>query len=352
MSKLLTISIATVTFITGVGLGYIITPQYAMSNTESAAMVGDFGKADKYVDQRFINAMIKHHLGSIDMAKQAQTNSSRDEIKSMANDIITVQQKEVDQLYQWKKDWYNDTSKVKQGEKVNLGSAGDKFDLRFINAMIAHHSDAVMMAQDIQKKSTRDEVLQLADEIITAKSGEIKAMEDWRWAWYNISTTTSMNDGSGMLGTADERFDLRYINEMISHHQGAIALARQVEKTSHRKEIRDLATMIIKEEPKSIEELYAWKKAWYNDTTKVAEPKVANLGSYDEKLDLRFLNALIAHHDAGIMMTKEARLKSARNEVLNNADSTEMFFVTTKKTFEQWRSEWYLTPTSTPAQQM
>jgi uncharacterized protein (DUF305 family) len=343
MSKYLTTSIATVTLITGIGIGYIITPQYAMSNSENAAMTGDLGKADKYVDQRFINAMIAHHKGAIEMAKQAQANSKRDEVKSIASAIIETQQKEVDKLMQWKKDWYKDTKQVNNFEKVNFGKADQKFDLRFVNAMIIHHEDAVMMAKDIQQKSLRSEVLQLADDIISAQSKEISIMKDWRFSWYGVGEGELMSEANGMLGNADKRVDLRYLEGMIVHHRGAMQLAEQVKEKSHRKEIRDLATMILNDEPKSIDELYRWRNEWYKEDSKVADEKVANLGSNDDKLDLRFLNAIIAHHDKGIEMTKEIRTKSSRNEILNNADTAEEFFITTKKTFEQWRNNWYNT---------
>ena len=62
---------------------------------------------------------------------------------------------------------------------------------------------------------------------------------------------------------------------------------------------------------------------------------------YDEKLDLRFLNALIAHHEAGILMTQEIRTKSSRIEVLNNADAVENFLKTTRITLRESRKAWY-----------
>ena len=67
----------------------------------------------------------------------------------------------------------------------NLGAADSQFDLRFINAMIAHHEGAVTMAQDALKKSQRPQIKQLAKEIIAAQQKEIAQMKQWRKAWYN-----------------------------------------------------------------------------------------------------------------------------------------------------------------------
>lgn len=63
------------------------------------------GKTGDEFDKEFITQMIEHHQGAIDMAKQAQLNAGRDEIKNMAQDIITAQEKEIEQMQQWQKDW-------------------------------------------------------------------------------------------------------------------------------------------------------------------------------------------------------------------------------------------------------
>lgn len=143
------------------------------------------------------------------------------------------------------------------------------------------------------------------------------------------------------LGSADKYVDQRYINKMIAHHRSAILLAEAAEKNTTRSEIHDLTADIQKNEPKLIQELYDWKKNWYQDTKKVEDPEIPNLGGKDYKSDLRFLNALIARHEEGIEMTREIRLKSTRNEILDNADAVENFLSTTLLVLKSWRTEWY-----------
>lgn len=142
------------------------------------------------------------------------------------------------------------------------------------------------------------------------------------------------------LGRADRGIDLRYINAMIAHHRGAILLAAQAEK-SQRSEVATLAKEIQQNEPKLIDELYAWKKEWYGDERPVRDPVVARLGEVDETFDLRFLNALIAHHEAGVVMTQDVRRKSSRSEVLDNADAVEQFLTTSGTMLREWRANWY-----------
>lgn len=143
------------------------------------------------------------------------------------------------------------------------------------------------------------------------------------------------------LGQADRTFDLRYVNAMIAHHRGAMLLAEQLGKNTARPEMQTLSQNILNDEPKAIAELYSWKKEWYGDTKSVRDPIVENLGPSGDTFDLRFLNAIIAHHEAGIAMTKETRLKSSRAEILDNANAVEAFLSNGLQTLEGLRSTWY-----------
>ena len=66
----------------------------------------DLGAADDQFDLRFLNAMIPHHQGAVTMVQQALEKSDRPEIKQLAQNIVDSQQKEIDQMNQWKKAWY------------------------------------------------------------------------------------------------------------------------------------------------------------------------------------------------------------------------------------------------------
>ena len=63
------------------------------------------GKTGDDFDQAFISGMIEHHQGAIDMAKLAQTSAKHDEIKKMANDIITAQSTEINMMQTWQTEW-------------------------------------------------------------------------------------------------------------------------------------------------------------------------------------------------------------------------------------------------------
>lgn len=57
-------------------------------------------------DQAFIDAMIQHHQSAIDAAQSALVRSSREEIRQLAETIIDAQSREIDQLREWRSEWY------------------------------------------------------------------------------------------------------------------------------------------------------------------------------------------------------------------------------------------------------
>ena len=64
------------------------------------------GKQGEDFDKAFIEEMIIHHQGAIDMAKLALTNAKHEEIKTLANAIIAAQTTEINQMKEWKNSWF------------------------------------------------------------------------------------------------------------------------------------------------------------------------------------------------------------------------------------------------------
>lgn len=63
------------------------------------------GKTGDEFDKVFIKAMIDHHQGAIEMANLAKTNAKHDEIKTLADDIVNAQTKEISLMREWQKLW-------------------------------------------------------------------------------------------------------------------------------------------------------------------------------------------------------------------------------------------------------
>ena len=154
------------------------------------------------IDKHFIEQMIPHHEGAIEMAKLAQEKSNRPEVLTLASTIIDSQSTEITQMQSWYKEWYG--SDVPFDSTIGMGmgrgmmhggmmggqtsdieslkSATD-FDKAFVEEMIPHHQMAVMMTQMLQSGTDRSEMKQLALDIIKAQEAEIELMRTWLREW-------------------------------------------------------------------------------------------------------------------------------------------------------------------------
>lgn len=56
-------------------------------------------------DKAFIEMMIVHHQGAVDMAAMIPANAKHEELKKLGREIITAQTKEIAMMQQWLKDW-------------------------------------------------------------------------------------------------------------------------------------------------------------------------------------------------------------------------------------------------------
>lgn len=157
------------------------------------------------IDAHFIEQMIPHHEDAITMAKLGLEKATNEEIKTLSKNIIDSQQKEIDRMRGWYKDWYGRELPVGDevmrihgmgsGGPMHMGMMGDDtdldalrnasdFDKVFIEQMIPHHQMAVMMASMLLRGSERDEMKQLADDIIKVQTEEIDQMRTWYSNWY------------------------------------------------------------------------------------------------------------------------------------------------------------------------
>lgn len=61
-------------------------------------------KGDAF-DKAFVEMMIVHHQGAVDMAKTIPENAKHAELKKLGVEIIAAQTKEIKMMQQWLKDW-------------------------------------------------------------------------------------------------------------------------------------------------------------------------------------------------------------------------------------------------------
>lgn len=69
---------------------------------------------------------------------------------------------------------------------MDLGLANKTFDLRYINAMIAHHRGAMLLAEQLSKNTTRPEMAVLSQNILKDEPAAIDELYQWKKAGITI----------------------------------------------------------------------------------------------------------------------------------------------------------------------
>jgi len=78
----------------------------SMSSMSMDDMTADLkNKTGDEFDKAFIASMIAHHEGAVEMAKLSAKNAKHEEVKTLSNNIITAQEKEIAEMKQWQMDW-------------------------------------------------------------------------------------------------------------------------------------------------------------------------------------------------------------------------------------------------------
>ena len=125
-------------------------------------------------------------------------------------------------------------------------------DVRFMQGMIGHHAQAIVMARWAPTHGARADVRILAERIAVAQQDEITTMQRWlRERRETVPVADAHHEHAGMdmpgmtmpammpgMLTADQfakldaargvAFDRLFLNYMIQHHQGAVAMVNQL----------------------------------------------------------------------------------------------------------------------------
>ena len=136
-------------------------------------------------------------------------------------------------------------------------------DAMFLQMMIPHHEQAVVMS-DLALSTSKDaEVLKLAKQIKDAQAPEIIKMQGWLAdAGLSEDPGHSMGDGMGgmlsdselsaLKGSTGKAFDKLFLAGMIAHHEGAINMVMMIEDSSN-SYINNLGQEIVKSQSAEIE---------------------------------------------------------------------------------------------------
>jgi uncharacterized protein (DUF305 family) len=154
-----------------------------------------------------------------------------------------------------------DTTTAPAATTAGEAGAFNEADVTFAQGMIAHHEQAIEMAEIALDPTVgaRAEVTELATRIRDAQGTEIDQMTSWLDAWGRPTTMDTsgghdMESMDGMMSAEDmdrlgtltgSEFDTAWLQMMIEHHEGAIAQSEDAKADGTNPDVAVLADAII-----------------------------------------------------------------------------------------------------------
>ena len=120
---------------------------------------------------------------------------------------------------------------------IPKGALYTKADVEFMQGMIAHHAQAIVMTQMAETHGASPQVLKLSKKIDQSQGPEILIMQHWLRRYKQFVPDTSSwhhMQMTGMLTAAQLKelnaakgvaFDRAFLTMMIQHHAGALTMA-------------------------------------------------------------------------------------------------------------------------------
>ncbi|MGB3683061.1 MAG: DUF305 domain-containing protein, partial [Rubrobacteraceae bacterium] len=152
---------------------------------------GNFDESRPF-DLQFIDRMTPHHQMAITSSEYMISDSDRPELRKLADDIQKSQSGQIDQMQEWRQQWYPDagsaygtydmstgTMEQMMGGSMQETMGGDATDAMFLRMMIPHHQQAIDMSRQALDRAERPEIKDLARKIIDEQSAEIEQMQGY-----------------------------------------------------------------------------------------------------------------------------------------------------------------------------
>ena len=146
--------------------------------------------ADVKSELDYMVRMIPHHQEAVDSARVLRERTERSQMRGFAEEIITTQTREIEQMEAWLAQWYPEHNRDFDYQPMMRdysGLSGNELDLAFLQDMIPHHMAAVMMSQQLLSQADIEhrQLEELAAGIRRTQSQEIRQMSLWMDKWFD-----------------------------------------------------------------------------------------------------------------------------------------------------------------------
>jgi uncharacterized protein (DUF305 family) len=158
--------------------------------TTAAGAVATAADAVNAADVMFLQMMAEHHRQSIEIARLAGRQASREEVRTLAEAIAVTMAADVYSMNERLHSWEQPLSASADEHAAHGGMPGatkekitalhaagrGDFDRDFLNLMIAQHGDAVRMAEEEVSTGANPQAVELAGRLSKAQAAQIDHM--------------------------------------------------------------------------------------------------------------------------------------------------------------------------------
>ncbi|RKT07959.1 uncharacterized protein (DUF305 family) [Streptomyces sp. 3211.6] len=137
-------------------------------------------------------------------------------------------------------------------------AAHNAADTAFAQGMLPHHRQALEMASLAATRAESAEVRALADEIRKAQDPEIKTLSGWLASWgeqvpaeggghtgHSMSGMMTGEEMDQLTKASGKAFDTAFLQLMVKHHEGAVAMAKTEQTDGRYQPAKDMAAAIV-----------------------------------------------------------------------------------------------------------
>lgn len=145
---------------------------------------------------------------------------------------------------------------------------------------------------------------------------------------------------------ADVETEFDYMVRMIPHHQEAVESAQVLRERTGRSQMRSFAEEIIETQTREIQQMESWLGEWYPERNRDFEyqPMMREYsGLSGDQLDLAFLQDMIPHHMAAVMMSEQllSRVQAEHPELAELATSIRTTQTLEIRQMGIWLEQWF-----------
>ena len=153
----------------------------------------------------------------------------------------------------------------------------------------------------------------------------------WSFGGWGSESTPCCDPAPEAMGTIDRHF----MEQMIPHHEDAVAMAELALSRAEHPELKQLAETIIRDQTREIEQMRTWYRSWYGIDAPAGDGGFGGRdggggmmggGMMNDEADLEaleaapvfdkeFIEQMIPHHQMGVMMARMVLSRSDRPEI-------------------------------------